>query len=146
MSVCLTFIYTTGYKVSCRLWDCVFSLLTSQGLPWSQISSWYHRHAFSKIHRQTRRFLSPFLTGVEVLLLMVVVGERFEEKMRLGWRSGRLTQPKKKEEEREVVHLCISPKGPWLVVSADCLASLAHAGSQASPRRGDLSYPERLFD
>lgn len=38
-------------------------LLTSRGLPWSRISSWCHRRVFSKIHRRTRRFLSPFRTG-----------------------------------------------------------------------------------
>lgn len=38
-------------------------ILTSQGLPWSRISSWCRRRASSTSRRRTRRSLSPFLTG-----------------------------------------------------------------------------------
>lgn len=106
------------------------ALLTSQGLPWSQRFSWCHRHAFSKIHRWTRRFLSPFRAGLG--------GGEEEERERQRERgcrriTSRLTQPRKKKK-RKVMHFSISPRASWLSVSTVYLASWALACSQANPK------------
>lgn len=75
---------------------CVIWILTSRGLPWTQISSWYHRRAFSRIHRWTRRFLSPFRSG----------GLRERTEPGDSWGSPRLSHA----GGRAVVHFCISPR------------------------------------
>ena len=41
----------------------VSALLTSRALPWSRRCSWYRRRSSSRIHRRTRRSLSPWWWG-----------------------------------------------------------------------------------
>lgn len=113
-------------------------LLTSQGLPWSQIFSWYHRHAFSKIHRWTRRFLSPCRTGVG--------GGKEETPLEDYHQSSHPTKTKKKRKSSALLYFA---KGFLAVCQRrlSCFpmhaARRAHGGFVCPTPRG---YLTNLFD